>query len=192
MLAAKDWLAGNVRVGDSIGALPVQRVSGVAFGRFRRFSTRSHLPLAGAPPPRFARFASSSGPLPAVAVAEGLSRAFRSRSAFHWPKVARLFIMARWLKARCAAATFSDLPDRFFAARTAARGRRRTRRARQRPHLVHGIEMGVASSSDWPPDRKAMPGTAAGTHSLSSAGLLRDFLDGSALRRLLAGMVMLV
>jgi len=37
--------------------------------------------------------------------------AFFSRSCFHWPRAARLFIMARWTKARCAAATFSLLPD---------------------------------------------------------------------------------
>ena len=37
--------------------------------------------------------------------------ALRSRSAFHWPMLASPFIMARWAKARCAAATFSDLPD---------------------------------------------------------------------------------
>jgi|SRR5271154_975678 len=40
--------------------------------------------------------------------------AFRSRSAFHWPSEASPFIMARWLKARCAAATFSGLPDHAF------------------------------------------------------------------------------
>lgn len=40
--------------------------------------------------------------------------AFRSRSTFHCPSVASPFIMARWPKARCAAATFSDLPDQVF------------------------------------------------------------------------------
>jgi hypothetical protein len=40
--------------------------------------------------------------------------ALRSRSAFHSPRAARPFIMARWLNARCAAATFSDLPDHAF------------------------------------------------------------------------------
>src|SRR5262249_21511755 len=36
--------------------------------------------------------------------------AFFSRSCFHCPSAARPFIMARWAKARCAAATFSGLP----------------------------------------------------------------------------------
>src|SRR5262245_49648804 len=40
--------------------------------------------------------------------------AFFSRSCFHCPRVARLFIMARWMKARWAAATFSLLPDQAF------------------------------------------------------------------------------
>ena len=37
-----------------------------------------------------------------------------SSSAFHCPRVARPFIRARCEKARCAAATFSDLPDQIF------------------------------------------------------------------------------
>src|SRR5262249_40242033 len=40
--------------------------------------------------------------------------AFFSRSCFHCPRVARPFIMARWVKARWAAATFSLLPDQAF------------------------------------------------------------------------------
>src|SRR6202030_2407073 len=40
--------------------------------------------------------------------------AFFSRSDFHWPTLARPFIRARCEKARCAAATFSDLPDHVF------------------------------------------------------------------------------
>src|SRR5262249_9242926 len=40
--------------------------------------------------------------------------AFFSRSCFHCPRVARLFIMARWMKARWAAATFSLRPDQAF------------------------------------------------------------------------------
>ena len=35
-------------------------------------------------------------------------------SACHWPSAARPFIAARWPKARCAAATFSALPDQAF------------------------------------------------------------------------------
>jgi hypothetical protein len=40
--------------------------------------------------------------------------AFLSKSCFHCPPVARLFIIARWVKARWAAATFSLLPDQAF------------------------------------------------------------------------------
>ena len=40
----------------------------------------------------------------------GRHAAFFSRSGFQSPVAARLFICARWLKARCAAATFSAFP----------------------------------------------------------------------------------
>ncbi len=68
--------------------------------------------------------------------------AFRSRSAFHWPSAARLFIMARWAKARCAAATFSGLPDQAFCGaclQRAAVGEGDV--PGQRAHPVHGVEM---------------------------------------------------
>jgi hypothetical protein len=48
-------------------------------------------------------------------VAEGFGQAaFFSRSCFHCPRAARLFIIARWEKARWAAAMFSGLPDQAF------------------------------------------------------------------------------
>jgi hypothetical protein len=101
---------------DSTGVLPAQKVCAGDFARFRRLSMAlSYSSRPAPPPPRFARFASSSGPPPPLSRGRKVYHAaFRSRSAFHWPSAARLFIMARWLKARCAAATFSDLPDQVF------------------------------------------------------------------------------
>jgi hypothetical protein len=43
-------------------------------------------------------------------VPQGSYAANFSMSAFHWPRAASPFILARWENARCAAATFSDLP----------------------------------------------------------------------------------
>jgi hypothetical protein len=40
--------------------------------------------------------------------------AFFSKSAFHWPRLARPFMRARWEKARWAAATFSVRPAHAF------------------------------------------------------------------------------
>ncbi len=55
-------------------------------------------------------------PNPGVFLAARLIRyaAFFSKSAFHWPRLARPFMRARWEKARWAAATFSGLPDQAF------------------------------------------------------------------------------
>ena len=44
----------------------------------------------------------------------GVYAAFFSRSCFHWPVAARLFIAARCAKARCALATFSVFPAQAF------------------------------------------------------------------------------
>ncbi len=47
-------------------------------------------------------------------IQSGDQAAFFSRSCFHWPIDARPFIRARCANTRCAAATFSDLPDHAF------------------------------------------------------------------------------
>ena len=110
--------------------------------------------------------------------------------AFHWPRAPRLFILARWAKARCAAATFSALARPGLLRRRlqrAAVGEGQRARAARRC-LFMASRCAVASSSDWPPERNAMPGTAAGTQALSTLHrLLRHFFDAGALRRLLAG-----
>src|SRR6516165_8568773 len=76
--------------------------------------------------------------------------------------------MARWLKARCAAAVFSALPDHVFCgAACKARPYEKVTRHGSSPSLLIASRCAVASSSDCPPDKNAMPGTAAGTQSLS-------------------------
>ena len=49
----------------------------------------------------------------------------------------------------------------------------------------------VASSSDWPPDRKAMPGTATGTLALSTRSVRSATSSREALRAFLPSMTML-
>ena len=67
------------------------------------FFRRSHGRVLRGPHHRAAR-----GPPPPFSWGRKICHAaLRSRSAFHWPRAASPFIMARWSKARCAAAMFS-------------------------------------------------------------------------------------
>src|SRR5215471_18827079 len=68
--------------------------------------------------------------------------AFFSRSCFHCPRVARLFIMARWMKARWAAATFSLLPDQAFCGAAWSAAVAEGDAPRQAADAVDGVEMG--------------------------------------------------
>lgn len=52
--------------------------------------------------------------IPEPLIAGRSQAALSSSSLFHCPIEARPFILARWLKARWAAATFSDRPDHAF------------------------------------------------------------------------------
>src|SRR4051812_2219288 len=99
---------------------------------------------------------------------EGFDQAaFFSSACFHAPVAAKEFIKARWAKAACALATFSALPlQADCGAACRARPYEKVTFQGRLPMALIADRWAVASSSDWPPDRKAMPGTEAGTQFL--------------------------
>src|SRR5690348_10549057 len=114
-----------------------------------------------------------------AALRESVERACRERryaasfplssSALHSPLAASPFMRARWANACWAAATFSVLPDHAFCgAACSARPYEKVTDHGRSPMRLIASRCAVASSSDWPPDRNAMPGTVAGTVALST------------------------
>src|SRR3954468_19061939 len=92
--------------------------------------------------------------------------AFFSSEAFHWPVAASEFIRARWANAAWPLARFSTLPAQAaWGAACKARPYENVTAQGRLPMALIADRCAVASSSDWPPDRKAMPGTADGTQS---------------------------
>jgi hypothetical protein len=82
---------GVVCVGDSIGAPPAQRVCAGVFARFRRFSTALSCSSRPAPPPpRFARYASSSGPPPPLSRGRKVRAYAPSPFSIHCKKTRKL------------------------------------------------------------------------------------------------------
>ena len=77
---------------------------------------------------------------------------------------AALFILARWWNARWAASAFSGLPRQAFCTGAwSARPKEKESCHGCGPRAFIAFRCTVASSSDWPPERKTIPGTAAGT-----------------------------
>src|SRR5262249_61508612 len=79
------------------------------------------------------------------------------------------FRRGRCANAGWAAVTFSVLPDHAFCgAACRARPYEKVTCHGRSPMRLMASRWAVASSSDWPPDRNAMPGTVAGTQALST------------------------
>src|SRR5438132_12833974 len=100
------------------------------------------------------------------------------------PSVAADVSFARCRKARCALETLAGFPDQAFCGAA----------CRPRPYEkdnVHGARtfaayrliasrLIVASSSDWPPERNTIPGTAAGTVARKHSTVRRATSSGPA------------
>ena len=80
------------------------------------------------------------------------------------PERAALFIAARWENARWPASTFAASPRQACnEGPWSARPKENESSHGCGPVAFSALRFAVASSSDCPPDRKTIPGTAAGT-----------------------------